>query len=104
MKPWKSRSRKGKTMAIIVGAVILFLIAILAMNLISPEKRIERRVMHRYGIGDPQFRRELGAMLGPAIVDGNRVENLENGAEIFPAMLAAIRGAQVSINFETYIY
>jgi cardiolipin synthase len=35
---------------------------------------------------------------------GNRVVNLENGAEIFPAMLEAIRGARRTINFETYIY
>jgi cardiolipin synthase len=30
--------------------------------------------------------------------------NLENGVEIFPAMLEAIRGAQETICFETYIY
>src|SRR5205085_7640604 len=44
------------------------------------------------------------SMLGPAIVDGNRVQNLENGARIFPAMLEAIRGARHSITFESYIY
>jgi len=43
-------------------------------------------------------------MLGPPIVGGNRVANFENGVEIFPAMLAAIQGAQKSIDFETYIY
>ena len=36
--------------------------------------------------------------------DGNRVDDLENGDEIFPAMLAAIRGARETITFETYIY
>src|ERR1019366_8240574 len=29
---------------------------------------------------------------------------LENGDEIFPSMLQAIRGAQKTITFETYIY
>jgi glycine/D-amino acid oxidase-like deaminating enzyme len=29
---------------------------------------------------------------------------LQNGAEIFPAMLAAIRSARHSVTFETYIY
>ena len=53
---------------------------------------------------DPQFRRELGILLGPPIIDGNRVENFENGVEIFPAMLEAIRGARSTITFETYIY
>jgi hypothetical protein len=46
----------------------------------------------------------MGVMLGPAIVPGNRVTDLENGDEIFPAMLVAIRGAQKTITFETYIY
>ena len=32
-------------------------------------------------------------MMGPAIVGGNRVVDLQNGVEIFPAMLEAIRGA-----------
>ena len=35
---------------------------------------------------------------------GNRVDALQNGDEIFPAMLAAIRGARRTINFESYIY
>jgi cardiolipin synthase len=70
----------------------------------APRKQIERSLEHRYGVTDPQFLRELGSMLGPAIVDGNAVQNLENGARIFPAMLEAIRGAERSITFESYIY
>ena len=54
---------------------------------------------HRYAIDDPQFLRELGTLLGPPIVGGNRVVNFENGAEIFPAMLAAIQSAKKSIDF-----
>jgi cardiolipin synthase len=77
---------------------------VLALNFVSAEKQIERSLVHRYDVGDPQFLRELGIMLGPAIVDGNQVIDLENGERIFPAMLAAIRGAQHSINFESYIY
>ena len=69
-----------------------------------PEKRIQQVIEHRYDVADEQFRHELGMLLGPPILDGNRVANLENGDEIFPAMLAAIRGARHSITFETYIY
>jgi cardiolipin synthase len=43
-------------------------------------------------------------MLGPSITAGNKVTALQNGVEIFPAMLEAIRGAKSSITFETYIY
>jgi cardiolipin synthase len=46
----------------------------------------------------------MGVLLGPAIVGGNRVTALQNGDEIFPAMLEAIRGATQTISFETYIY
>ena len=46
----------------------------------------------------------MGELLGPAIVPGNRVTALQNGDQIFPAMLEAIRGAKESITFETYIY
>ena len=74
------------------------------MNFATPEKKLERKIEHRYAVANPQFRREMGVMLGPAILGGNRVRDLQNGKEIFPAMLAAIRSAQKTITFETYIY
>jgi cardiolipin synthase A/B len=67
-------------------------------------KGLTRRVLHRYGVSDPQFRREMSVMLGPSITPGNRVTALHNGDEIFPSMLEAIRGASVSVTFETYVY
>ena len=90
--------------AALVGALVAMLATVLALNFVSAEKQIERSLEHRYGVADPQFLRELGTMLGPSIIDGNQVVNLENGARIFPAMLSAIRGAQHSITFESYIY
>jgi cardiolipin synthase len=91
-------------LAALVGALVAVLGTVLALNFVSAEKQIERSLSHRYGVGEPQFLRELGTLLGPAIIDGNRVENFENGDPIFPAMLAAIGGAEKSINFESYIY
>jgi cardiolipin synthase A/B len=50
----------------------------------------------------------LGAALeadtGAPVVAGNRVELLLNGAQIFPAMLAAIRSARHTITFAQYAY
>ncbi len=97
-------SRKKLIVAGVAGALLAVLGTVLALNFVSAEKQIQRSLEHRYGVADPQFRRELGSLLGPAIIDGNRVQNFENGAQIFPAMLGAIRGAQESITFETYIY
>src|SRR5688572_7633923 len=62
------------------------------------------RVESLYGVDDPQFVRTMGHLLGPPLVDGNRVEALVNGDRIFPAMLEAIRAARRTIGFETFIY
>lgn len=61
-------------------------------------------IAHLYRTEDPAFIRSFGSLLGPAIVDGNRITTLRNGDEIFPAMLDAIRSAEHSITLETYIY
>jgi cardiolipin synthase len=50
------------------------------------------------------YQRTLEATLGIPFCHGNRVRVLRNGVEIFPAMLDAIRGAQHSIEFLTFVY
>ena len=80
------------------------LVVLFALNFSRPEKKLTWRLQHRYAIADAQFRREMSVMLGPSITAGNKVTALQNGVEIFPAMLEAIRGAKSSITFETYIY
>jgi cardiolipin synthase A/B len=89
----------------VLTAIVLTIIAVvIAMNFATPEKKIERKLEHRYAVSDPQFAREMSVMLGPGIIPGNRVTELNNGDEIFPAMLDAIHGAKSTINFETFIY
>jgi cardiolipin synthase len=46
----------------------------------------------------------MHALTGSPLAEGNSVEILRNGVQIFPSMLAAIRGAQKTINLEFYIY
>ena len=91
-------------LTIVTTAAVTLIAVAVAMNFATPEKKLERKIEHLYAVADPQFRREMGVMLGPAILGGNRVRDLQNGQEIFPAMLAAIRAAQKTITFETYIY
>ncbi|MCQ9377548.1 phosphatidylserine/phosphatidylglycerophosphate/cardiolipin synthase family protein [Methyloversatilis sp. XJ19-49] len=76
----------------------------LIANFVGGETKIERRIERLYALDDPRFVHELGVLLGPPFVQGTKVRALLNGDEIFPPMLAAIRGARVSITFETYIY
>jgi cardiolipin synthase len=89
---------------IVITALLTTLAVVIALNFVTPSKQLERKIEHRYAVSDPQFRREMGVLLGPSILPGNHVTDLENGDEIFPAMLAAIRGAKKTITFETYIY
>ena len=89
---------------IVITVVLTILVVVLAMNFATPEKKLERTILHRYGVSDPQFRREMGVLLGPAILAGNSVVDLENGDEIFPAMLSGIRSAKKTVTFETYIF
>ena len=46
----------------------------------------------------------LAAHLDVPLLEGNRVELLVNGIEIFPAMVSAIEHAEESINLLSYIY
>lgn len=50
------------------------------------------------------LRRRLECLIGVHFTEGNAVDVLRNGDEIFPAMLDAIRGAEHTVDFLTYIY
>jgi cardiolipin synthase A/B len=101
----KRTKSKITVLAIIALTVVLTLgIVLIVLNLSTSEKQIKSEVPRLYSVDDPQFVRTMGVALGPAIVGGNRFKALQNGDEIFPAMLEAIRGAQKTITFETYIY
>jgi len=53
---------------------------------------------------DAPMAAELAAHLDVPLLEGNRIELLVNGDEIFPAMLSAIEEANQSINMLSYIY
>ena len=91
-------------MAVLVAIAATLGVTLIVLNLSSGERKIDHRIAHLYGVGDPQFLRAMGNLLGPPLVKGNSVVELLNGDEIFPAMLSAIRGATRTITFETYIY
>ena len=89
----------------VAGSVLATLVVTLVVvNLMPTQQRIEHRIERLYDTGSPDYFRSLGVLLGPPVLSGNRVEALQNGREIFPSMLAAIRGARRTITFESYIY
>lgn len=88
----------------IFATVVLTVLATLIVLNLRAEKKIDVRPTHLYPISDQQFLRSMGVLLGPPLIDGNRVDTLLNGDRIFPSMLQAISGAKQTIDFETYIY
>src|SRR4029077_554054 len=88
----------------IIGALAVALVYItLAANAVANH---QDRVMSLPRIGPELdgFRRALQGAAGECVVEGNEVEVFQNGDEIFPPMLAAIRESQATIHFSTYVY
>lgn len=53
---------------------------------------------------DSPLRRRFVSTLGVPFTDGNKIERLRNGDEIFPAMLEALDEATTDIEFLTFVY
>jgi cardiolipin synthase len=51
-----------------------------------------------------RYRRALEGLLGVPATEGNRIDVLRNGDEIFPAVLDAIRSATRTVDFLTFVY
>ncbi|ARN21000.1 hypothetical protein [Piscinibacter gummiphilus] len=83
-------------------AIATLFVVLLALNLGGGEKTLETRVESTCGTHDPQFRRTMSSLLSAPVLDGDRVSDLQHGAEIFPPMLEAIRSARKSITFEAW--
>lgn len=91
-------------MAIVLAVIATVVVMTLLRNLIPASRDLNFQVERDHGVERPQFARDMGNLLGPPLVGGNRLTTLRNGAEIFPAMLNAIRSAKHTITFETFIY
>ncbi len=76
----------------------------LARNFYPTEKKIRHAIKADYDVGSEVFARTIGHLLGPPLIDGNKITPLENGDHIFPAMLRAIRSAQRTITFENFLW
>jgi cardiolipin synthase len=104
LRPESELMRIKRSIVVLITCIATLVAGLLVLNFSPGEKKIDTQLTRQYDTNDPQFRRSLGVLLGPPIIEGNKVEALLNGDQIFPAMLDAIRSAQKSISFETYIY
>lgn len=90
---------------IVLSTLLGGALALLVMlNLSLGNKGIDQPLQRGHAVADPAFTHLMSAVLSPPLVAGNRVRELINGNEIFPAMLGAIGAAEQSITLETYIY
>lgn len=98
------KNTRSQLITVGVTAVATSLFTLVIKNFISGEKKIRKKIPRHYATADSQFERSMSQLLGPPILGGNRITVLQNGAEIFPAMLAGIAKARTTITFETYIF
>lgn len=80
------------------------LLAWAGANSFAIDKLIRVPLQIEYGVTDPAFTNSLSGLLGSPVVGGNKVRELNNGVEYFPAMLEAIAKAEKSITFENFIW
>jgi cardiolipin synthase A/B len=99
-----AKRARGAWAAVVVTVLVTTFAVVLVLNLSLADKTVDQDVPALYSVEDAQFTRIMNVMLGPPIVEGNRVTTLVNGDRIFPAMLDALRGAKKTITFEMYIY
>jgi cardiolipin synthase len=70
---------------------------------VSPTAPVQADV-HDLSRRTDELRRALEGVIGVPATEGNCVEVLRNGNEIFPAMLEGIRGAERTIDLLTFVY
>jgi cardiolipin synthase len=87
---------------LILSVLIAFTIVAAVLAIAQDQETL--KIDSAYAAGDPEFAAYVAALLGVQSTGGNQYQVLDNGDEIFPAMLAAIDGAKRRIAFETYIF
>ena len=93
----QSRHHKLILSILIVAGVVASLLAI-------AQDQETLKIESAYGAASPEFAGYVSALLGTASTGGNQYQVLDNGDEIFPAMLSAIAAAKRRVAFETYIF
>jgi len=90
------------SVALAVLAVVTVLVWLGIVALATPT--VAYRFDRRFDLGSREFEDAVSSALAITIVGGNGITRLENGAQFYPEMLAAISGAERSIALECYIF
>jgi cardiolipin synthase len=90
--------------AIVVGIGLLALLSFTATVNARGNREDDVVSMPGSDAGAEALTRAIAAAAGQAAIDGNVLEVLQNGDEIFPSMLDSIARARSSVHFVTYVY
>ena len=87
-----------------IALTLVFLALVLIFCLFFIRRHtLEYHLEHTFSVRDPEFFGSALALSDPVPIAGNKIELLANGDQYFAAMLTAIKGAQKTVNFATYI-
>ena len=87
-----------------LGWLLLSLAAGLLTGCLGPRMQLLQQIEVDSSVTNIAFRNSLSAFVGTPFVASNRLTRLNNGDEIFPAMLNALRAATNTINLETFLW
>jgi cardiolipin synthase len=86
-----------------LGALMLFALFLVGALIIAQDQET-LRIRSSIAADDPRSLKFVASLVDSAASSSNTYDILENGLEIFPAMLDSISRARHRISFETYIY
>ncbi|WP_274630922.1 phospholipase D-like domain-containing protein [Arvimicrobium flavum] len=84
--------------------VLCAVLFVVVLNLVPERRDVRQPIPFEFAVSDPQFLRTMSGIFEDGVTSGHQIDTLINGDEIFPAMLGAIKGAEDTVNFLTYIY
>jgi cardiolipin synthase len=82
--------------------VVLIVVMVIAVGLFLAQDKRTVRARSAVPVGSADFADYVAALVGAPVTRGDSYQVLQNGDEIYPAMLDAIAGATRRIGFETY--
>ena len=101
---WRKRRQCHSVRELWEAAALGGLVSVLlARNFCGGEKKIKHPITADYTVRDDVFKRTMGQLLGPPMLEDNDITILQNGDQIFPAMLAEIRSARHTITMENFL-
>ena len=100
-----SKHNRWRILWIVTLSLLVVLVGLAVFGILFLKRAlVDYRSEHDFPTSDPSFFASAHALADPLPLEGNAVQLLHNGDEIFPAMLGAIHAAKASVNFEAFLF